>query len=109
MSWACELKPPKQTSIFKMTADVSTDVLAPYSKGNLDSTDFYRILEGLGVSKQDSTKLQDEYGGWNIIMYESMEELKIKFRKLNLYRKTSEPTLTARGPSSIFITSLYYL
>ena len=73
MSWACELKPPKHMSIFIMTAEIIIDARAPYSKGNLDSTDFYRMLKGLGVSKQDSTKLHVEHGSWNMLMYESME------------------------------------
>ena len=87
MSWACELKPPRHMSIFTRTADVVTDTRAPYSKGDLDSTCFHRTLEGLGVSKQDTTKLQDECGTWNTLTHESMEELKITFRKLNLHQK----------------------
>ena len=94
MIWACELKSPRHMSIYAMTA--VTDTSTPHSEGNLDSTDVHKMLEGLGASKQDSTKLQNECGSWNILMHESMEELKITLRKLNFNRKTMYSLILAK-------------
>ena len=84
-----------------MSKDGDTVISDTRSESNLNEEDFYDMLKGVDVCKNDSSKTKNEHRHWSMLLHDSVDEMIENLKRLNMPRKKIQPLTRVRQKSSL--------